>query len=311
MKPELTLNELSLTLASDRDQARQRIAAFLQCIAQLGLIGVDGAVRISEALDGVELAPGYLIGERRSDVDVDLDLRRLYKSRIGTGPYLTDAEARSLKGGEDIEIQVQSIASRGCEAAYLLDGIALSLRSASAWDTPDLTVQINRLCVDGSIVESTEIIRHISCLDHLDHHREWIDESIADVLDDEDLWSRREVLLPHLLFAEAVKKELRVEAKQKDRFRAIVNRLRELEHYFAYWTGDQFDSNGVGSKCTPETPQTLKDHKDKLTRTCADGIDRVFNYHVRFTPGAGRIYFFPDNASRIAHVGFIREKFIV
>jgi len=308
MTPELVLNELSLTPALDRDQARQRISELLQCIGQLGLLGVHGTVRISEPLDGVELAPGYPIGFWRGDNEIDLELRRLYNARVGVGPYLTKEEVKLLKGDEDIEVRINGNISRGCEATYLLNGVALSLKSGPEWDTPELTVQIRRLITDSSIAESNDVVRHISTQEHINHHREWIDGLLADVIDDDDLWNRKENLFPHLIFADLVRKELRDEARKKDRFRAIVKRLHELERYFAGWSGDQFDANGVGSRCTPETPKTLKDYKDALTRSCGDGVKRLFNYHVRFTPGSGRLYFFPDAASQRAHVGLIGDK---
>ena len=164
---------------------------------------------------------------------------------------------------------------------------------------------------DGLSPEVTDVIRHISAIEHINHHREWIEGLLADVNDDDDLWTRKDELFPHLLFAEAVRQELRDEAKHKDRFNAVVKRLRELEGYFAHWSGGQFDADGVGSKCTPETPKTLNDNKDALTRSCVDGANRLFSYHVRFTPGAGRIYIFPDATSHRAHVGFIGEKFVL
>jgi hypothetical protein len=310
MTPDLVLNELSLIPATNRDQARRRMSDLLQCIAELGKLGVHSAVRINAPLDAVELAPEYLIGVWRGDHEVDIDMRRLYKSRIGVGPYLTEEEIRSLQGDEEIEVRVSGQASRGCEAAYLLGGIALSLQSAPDWNSPELTAQITRLNADGLSPEETDVIRHISALNHINHHREWIAGLLADVNDDDDLWMRREELFPHLLFAEAVRQELRHEAKHKPRFFAVVKRLRELERYFANWSIGQFDANEVGSKCTPETPKTLEDNEDALTRSCVDGVNRLFSYHVRFTPGAGRIYIFPDAVSFRAHVGFIREKFV-
>jgi hypothetical protein len=311
MTPDLVLNNLSLTPAPDRQQARQRMSELLTCIAELGLLSVSGVVRISMPLDGVELAPDYLIGVWRGDTEVDLDLRRLYKSRIGVGPYLTDEEVRSLKGDEDIEIRIDGIVSRGCEAAYLLDGVALSLRSAPIWDRPELDVEIIRMHVDSSIIESTGSMRHISRREHLENHRPWIDGLLRNVNDDDDLWNRRDELFPHLLFADAVRQELRDEMRVRPRFRAILKRLGELEEYFAAWAGDQFEANGVRSKCTPETPQSLKDNRLALTRFCSDGVPRLFSYHVHFTPGAGRIYFCPDGAIRRAHVGFVGEKFVL
>ena len=287
MIPELVLNELSLTPAPNRDEARRRMSGLLQCISQLGLMGMHGPVRINAPLDGVELAPDYLIGVWRGDQEVDLDMRRLYKSRIGVGPYLTEEEIRLLKGDDEIEVRVNGRASRGCEAAYLLGGVALSLRSAPDWDLPELTVQVSRLNADGLSPEVSDSIRHISVLEHIGHHREWIDGLLADVNDDDELWTRKTELFPHLLFADPVRQELRDEVKHKVRFYAVVKRLREREQYFAHWTGGQFDANGVGSKCTPESAKTLDDNEGALTRSCVDGVARLFSYHVRFTPGAG------------------------
>jgi len=47
--------------------------------------------------------------------------------------------------------------------------------------------------------------------------------------------------------------------------------------------------------------------KDQLTFLCPDGKERSFDFHLRFTPGAGRIYFYPKQPGAII-VGYIGEK---
>ena len=82
----------------------------------------------------------------------------------------------------------------------------------------------------------------------------------------------------------------------------------ELEDYSKKWIRGYFDSEALPSKATPESTSRLNKFTEKLTFACPDNTNRLFSWHLRFTPGAGRIYFFPvDNLKKII-IGYIGYK---
>ncbi len=89
--------------------------------------------------------------------------------------------------------------------------------------------------------------------------------------------------------------------------RNILRRLRALEAFFGSWDGRPIDpsSTGLGSKCTPESQATLRKYGEEHTFTPPHGPPRIFSLHLRFTPGAGRIYFDGDSEEKRGIVGHI------
>lgn len=88
----------------------------------------------------------------------------------------------------------------------------------------------------------------------------------------------------------------------------MVRRLFELERYSQNWQpGTSFEADRLPSKATPESPSRRGQLKDQLTFLCPDGKERSFDFHLRFTPEAGRIYFEPKQPGEII-IGYIGEK---
>lgn len=85
----------------------------------------------------------------------------------------------------------------------------------------------------------------------------------------------------------------------------VKKRLFELQKYSESWTEGNFDAKKL-SKATPESEATLRKYSQEHTFNCPDGKSRIFSWHVRLTPLAWRIYFYPENHRKII-VGYIGE----
>jgi hypothetical protein len=308
MPPELVLNELSLQKSNSRDIAKSIMLNFLKCVATLGRKGAIGHVRISSSLAEFEIAEGYPIGYWLGDHEVDPDAIRLYKSRIGLGPYLTQNEVQILKSDYDLEVQVGGKESLGCEAAYLLGGIVLSFATAPSWNEDVLKVEVTKLRADDKFEMFCDWLNHVSEISHIENHQDLFAQESD--LTPKDVWLTKLDVYPSLLFCESLEHEFLHECQNQKKYQAILKKLSSLNEYFCNWTDGGFELDDMKSKCTPETQQTLNENENQLSRVCADGISRLFSLHLRYTPGAGRIYFYPDASLRKAHIGFIQQKFI-
>ena len=77
-------------------------------------------------------------------------------------------------------------------------------------------------------------------------------------------------------------------------FIQIKKKLFELESYCSEWKTGSFDKELMPSKVSPESDDRLKRLNKQLNILCPDEMRILFSWHLRFTPGAGRIYFHPD-----------------
>ena len=84
----------------------------------------------------------------------------------------------------------------------------------------------------------------------------------------------------------------------------IEKKLSDLQEYAASWSIGAFDAGKIASKATPESESTLKQYSQERTFTCPDGQNHVFSWHVRLTPLAWRIYFYPKQTGELI-IGYI------
>lgn len=191
----------------------------------------------------------------------------------------------------------------------LLDSLAISFFSESKWDVSQLELQIEELNDEGNLERHSACICHASQQAHVESHTDWINDWLQrQVEEGAELWERRTELFPHLSFCETVYKQLALLDCGSPSLRQVVKRLFELERYSQNWLqGIPFEADQLPSKATPESPGRRDQLEEQLTFLCADGEERRFNWHLRFTPGAGRIYFYPKQPGEII-IGYIGEK---
>lgn len=131
---------------------------------------------------------------------------------------------------------------------------------------------------------------------------QWIEALSADAPTIESgviLWSKREEIFPNLIFCKNVCKMIEDLKSTMPNFIQIVEQLWKLDRYAAH-RGHQFVPDALPIKGSPESTTRLRDFSKVLTWECPDGVTRLFSWHVRFTPGAGRIHFYPlENSNKI------------
>ncbi len=151
--------------------------------------GIQRTLRVPEGFFSEPVAPGYYWQNWLNDKRVDREIRRFFRSLATKLAFLKD-EPDAEADWKDIDCLWRDRLSLGLKAAYVADGLAVSLYSTAEWDTPWLACDIHEL-VDGNIDSRSEIVHHSASIDHLDPHMNWIQHRIRDSVEDgRELWQR-------------------------------------------------------------------------------------------------------------------------
>lgn len=311
MELEMVLNELSLQpLADDVLTARQRMSVLVNTMSAATRSGVSKVLRTHRDLNAEELAPGYPIVRWRNDREVDKDAQRFFRSLATKAPYLTDISDSTINNKVDSsDFFYEERSAAGLGIAYLLDTLAISIRSAPCWHSGHLEMTYIYLDIDGEILEEMVIVTHASHKDHIIEHANWIKQYIQkEINDGPSICQNKEEMFPHLLFCESAIEQIRHLPHNDPMVQPVRKRLLELENFCENWHSGTFNANAFASKVTPESPVTLGMYGQERTFRCPDGDDLTFSWHARLTPGAWRLYFYPDIQARKLIIGYVGPK---
>ena len=305
----LAWNELAeRPLAADRRTALARMNQWVDTLGALQLrIRPRPRLRCGRAIDNVELAVGYPVAMWR--VDADQRRRLLFLQLVTASPVLPKPGEGGNYEQYGSEATHRGVRAEGLHGAWVWGGVALSLASEECWNAPNIEIEVEQLDGSGQVSRGAASVRHASAPEHVRAHVPWFEEQARQTIDGaEDLWARRAELFPHLEWCKESEGQLCGFDSGSPHFRQIVFRLFELERAFAEWAGTPIHPDFVPSKCTPETPQTLEEEEADHTATRSSGEKRVFSWHVRFTPDAGRIFFDGDAGRRVGLIGYVGLK---
>jgi hypothetical protein len=308
MDLDMVLNELSLrSPVQDMYMARQQMSNLLSMMRMATKSGVNRVLRTHENFYAEQLAPGYSIANWRNDADVDREERRYFRSLTTKAPYWSDLQEPGIKDNFDLsEFRHRSVRADGLGFAYLIEALAVSLCSGEQWDVAHLELEASYLGGDTNVSTEQVTVVHASRVDHVLEHTIWIDDRLrTSVRDGVDLWARRDSLFPSLQFCDAVGDQLQSLTAGNPLLRSVVRRCFEFENYCRVWETGPFEAQQLPSKTSPESQATLQQFSRERTFLCPDGQERLFSWHVRLTPGAWRIHFFPVSETRTILIGYV------
>ncbi len=304
----MVLNDLSLrSPANDIQTAREWMRGLVSTVRAATAKGVNRVLRTHTSFQVASLAPDYPLSRWRNDNEVDREIRRYFNTLITKAPFIADIRDSQIENNIlSSEFIYEGLQANGLGVASLLEALAISLRSEQRWESSHLELQANWLQNDGSISTESVVVVHASKIDHVWEHDQWITDRLqTSVHDGTELWSRKSELFPSLSFCEHVGKQMRRLQNGDPMVRPIVRRLSELENYCKGWKSGPFVSESLLSKASPESQSTLQHFSKDRTFQCPDGQERVFSWHVRLTPKAWRILFFPDSETKNIIIGYI------
>ncbi len=194
----------------------------------------------------------------------------------------------------------------GIGIAHNLIALCVSLLSERRWDDAHLSVRYLRLDDDGGLIEEELIIPHISRRDHVQLHADWItSQAQMGIQDGSSLWIQAGALYPRLVFCQAVEAKLRLISTGNPLLERIMQRLQNLQSFNDSWREGAFDPDELPFKTSLESQATLQQYSNQRTFLCPDGEQRVFSWHLRLTPNAWRIHFYPEQNSKTIIIGYI------
>ncbi|MEV0845924.1 hypothetical protein AB0J21_08585 [Streptomyces sp. NPDC049954] len=252
-----------------------------------------------------ELARGYYYQQWAAD-NRHRNQRQFIKALRNRAPYADVLSAHAASA--EVEYEYAGERARGIGAAHLMDGMCVSLPLARAWHRSWLEVVVRALAENdhGELVltETTESVRHGSRAVDLKPHEEWARAAGLEALDSAaGLWANRADFFPSLRFLPKVQQEL--EALQRPAFLQARGLLARLEESAARWDPTETAVPlWQGAKITPEHEQ----RKRLCFFSDANGNRRCYDWHGRFTPGAGRLHFRLLAAEGKLEIGYLGPK---
>lgn len=309
---DLFFNELSLSVAPDRFAARTRFQALGELLSKSAASHGLGEIKVASQFFSHTFASDYTFYQWTDDKEVDQDFRTLLKSRITTTPVIDDMLLEKEHTASSLFqcLHEGTIAlGLGAASPYFFDSIAISMHhNVYDWNRTfvETTVQILET---EAINEQACSVRHALGHPHFEIHDEWIKTKLRpSVPNGKVLWLKRGNLYPNLIFCAQVQSQLAKYSGKQPEFIQLQKRLEELEAYAAQRTAGHFDPDELPSKVSPESATRGEAFANELTQQCSDGVTRFFDWHSRFTPGAGRIHFYPLEDSQSIIIGSIANQ---
>lgn len=311
MELEMVLNELSLQpVAEDVLTARRRMVELISTMSAATRSGVSRVLRTHRDLNAEELASGYPIAQWRNDHDVDRDVRRFFTSLATKAPYLVDINDSTITDrAAESDFLYHESPAMGLGTAYLLDNLAISIRSVLHWHADHLDITYRYLDSNGEILEETVNVTHASHKDHILEHSSWIKAHLNTTINSGlDIWQQRERLFPNLQFCDSVGETLQQFTSGNSPLHLVVKKLLELERFCVQWQelGGAFELKNMPLKGSVESDATLQMYSREHTFRCPDGIERVFSLHVRINQD-WRLHYYPLAGQSKLIIGYIGE----
>ncbi len=310
MSLELILNELStMHPRSNIDMARAVLSKMIQVIRKSSRHGVRKILRTPYGLKKIIIAEGYSIGAWFDDNAVSSEEKIYLKSITATTPVLSGVDASVVEGLELVEYSYNGQKAEGLGYAFSLDTLSISIDDLSGnWDNSLIRLNEYRLNEQGQASTQDVYVKNLMKCLHVETLRTWIEQRVReDAIMERNLWDKRNEYFPNLLFCSCVEYQLVALQPGDPAKRQVYFSLKELDNYVMDWNEGNFNAEDL-AKTTPESATREKLYASQLTFTCPNGSARLFSWHRRFTPGCGRIHFFPDEAERQIIIGYIGPK---
>jgi hypothetical protein len=252
------------------------------------------------------IGTGYTVYDWRNDKNVSDVLRRWLLLAQTKFPAVDVIDGKSFDKSLLMEFTFSGSECKGLGACSLLDHLSISLLTGPEWDVSQLLIDRAEVLASLAIQHSQAIVRHASRSSHLETHRTWVRTCNAlECTSAEDLFAKRALLFPGLLFCESSKDHLSNIASHGGVCNQVFKRLAELDNYCAGWRSGQFDITALPMTISPESATTMRKFGDRRRFRCPDGAIRVMELHVKLSPEEWRIHFLPDTSKRKVYIGYI------
>ena len=305
---EPIFNDLSAEpIADDIVNAFSRMSQLIELLRIAPDYGLSPGLRILTTFNNLPLCPEYHVFDWINDPRVPREQTLFLLTQTTRYPFLDEASGAIRYQDELVDVRYQGKMSDALCFAYQFEAPLLSIFHAP-WDSAFITCNCEELIGDTLAPLRPVSLPNLADASHFQVHADWIQScKQRSIGSSRDLWERRDVLFPHLTFCPAVEGQLNKLRPHEPRFQQVINKLFDMEVYFANWIVGGFTPDAF-PKCNPVSPETLRRYREHYLYQTENGQDVLASWHLYLTPGKGRLYFDPDSSSRQGIVCYLGDK---
>lgn len=297
-------NELSARGSVEEENIKQTIDDLLLCLKHLHNHNVE-AVIVGGAMGQ------YLISNNRSIYQI-LGDKSILDNDSATFLIEYFQEEYQLRD----EIEDNDIVSAICvgqdavgltlASADLYKGVALSF-SHAGWDEKVYNLQLAVLDENGDIKVQATTAANASTKTTLELYDDFFPVAPIPVPQSGKLlFFELNSLFPNLIFSAEAKNFIK-RCQSKAITTQVFWKLYDLNNVAATLEGKSFEKKMFASKASPESD--TREKMSELDILFEDGIVRHCSWHLRYTPGAGRIHFSSDSGDgNSIYIGYVGAK---
>lgn len=316
---EAYLNELSLITYSTKKDFKSNLKIVAESLYKIKEWNIS-TIRVSpnfythhflhnclfnQLLDDKDIFPKE-VNEKDDDYD-DYDLKTLLTSSFGTLEPID--QIQDVHNVTSMTIGAESCYGLGLASEFLMNSATISFPHKD-WNNDKYTVTIKFLDEEVEEFEIESNTNNISQKEQCETHRDFLSMQLKkDVRSGKELWTKCDELFPNIKFCENVYSQIKGIKGCSKELNQILNRLFDLQRVAAS-INNPINGSEFRYHTTPESESRINKLSKKLSFKCPDGEERLFSWHSRYTPGAGRIHFFPIENEKIFYVGYIGDKIL-
>lgn len=296
-------NELSFTPYATRERVKEGLQELITCLKQLDQFGIKNVMRSNmidnQCLIGNESYLRMLNDEKL----IDKDMKSVLINRMETLEPEDELENRYL--ALFMKHNSQNCKGLGWASNELENIVALSLHP-EIWNRTYYNVELTLLDEEAVEYRVNTTTRNIAAPSHINIHHDFLSSCRSIPHNGKILSNILGELCPNLVFSQTAVSQIR-EQKSEDTVAQIYFRLQGMQHVAAC-CDQHCCPTDFSTKASPESDTRKKQFASKLTFEFGSGKSYLCSWHLRFTPGAGRIHFFHDPSEKKIYVGYIGVK---
>lgn len=205
------------------------------------------------------------------------------------------------------------IECQGFAYAHENDLLAISYNPNNEWNETEYVIEMQLLDEqDGNFISEQVTVLHIGQKEHSNIHEEWVKRKIkisdanllATIKNGKELWVQRNDVFSHLIFCDCVETQISDYSLKDPNLATSINKLLVLNAFLANKEDKTTDFSGLGLAISGESEATLNLYSKERTFLCSDGLERVFESHIKLANW--RIHFYPvlnENKCWVGYVG--------
>jgi len=298
---DVYFNELSVGFIPD-DQLIDSLGCFKALLGKLNTFGVKNVITDINFKE-YHVTPSQTFYKLlANDYYVDSDLKTYLIDMLGTIDGNPMEDMNIIRA----EYDGNSCYGLGAASQAVCDTLAISMHP-SVWSQDSCTVKLTYLDEEANEYQEESICKHVSMATQLEAYRNIIAPEIPIPRNGKILAMKLSSYYPHLVFSDQAQKQIQ-SFKDSGVVEQIFRKLNDAENASIKCEDGVLKPDLFATYVTPES--SSRNSSDKLDITFPDGNTRHCGWHLRFTPGGGRIHIAADEGQQrhLIYVGYVGAK---